>query len=153
MNLFASPWTWASAATPMSRPIATANSVAGDRAETDHGGGDPGMIADGAARQQREYQCEQRAGDRHDRPPAHPNELLPTGMFLHAHEETRSPEESAADFQVPSGIPPASQGAHAVRPQVRFHGPQPLVLVQPVLTPHRGGDGPERPRPPRAAPP
>src|SRR2546429_4879986 len=36
---------------------------------------------------------------------------------------------------------------------VRFHGPEPLVLVQPVFTPHRDGDGPEWPRPPPAPPP
>jgi len=42
MNLFASPWTWASAATAMSKPIATANSVAGERvAAAGQGGREP----------------------------------------------------------------------------------------------------------------
>src|SRR5260370_28477138 len=74
-------------------------------------------------------------------------------MLLHAHQEAGSAEGAAADFQVPSSIPPSTQHAHAVRPQVRFHGLQPLVLLPPMLTPHGGGDGPERPRPSRAPPP
>src|SRR5438876_123827 len=124
-----------------------------ERAETEQGDGNPGLIAERAARQPGEHQREERAGGGHDRPPAHPDELLPTRVLLYAHEEAGRPEGAAADFQVPPAIAPAAQHAYPVRPQVRFHGAGPLVLVQPVFTPHRDGDGPERPRPPPATPP
>src|SRR2546422_1959620 len=124
-----------------------------ERAETEYRGGNPGLIAERAARQHGEHQREERAGGRHDRPPAHADELLPTRVLFYAHEEAGRPEGTAAHFQVPAAIPPAAQHAYPVRPQVRFYGAEPLVLVQPVFTPHRDGDGPDRPRPPPATPP
>src|SRR5438874_3041333 len=96
-------------------------------------------ISERAARQPGEHQREERAGGGHDRPPAHPDELLPTRVLFYAHEEAGRPEGAAADFQVPPAIAPAAQHAYPVRPQVRFHGAEPLVLVKPVFTPHRDG--------------
>src|SRR2546422_5000493 len=46
-----------------------------ERAETEHRGGNPGLIAERAARQHGEHQREERAGGGHDRPPAHADEL------------------------------------------------------------------------------
>src|SRR2546427_12168462 len=82
------------------------------RAETEHGGGNPGLIAERAARQYSEHQREERAGGGHDRPPAHADELLPTRVLFYAHEEAGRPAGAAAPFQVPAAIPPAPQGAY-----------------------------------------
>src|SRR5256885_382517 len=130
MNLFASPWTWASAATAMSRPIATANSVAGGR----------GAAAGGAA-------ASPAGSGARARTPAQPDELFPARVLPHAHQQSGRAEEAAADLEVPAGMSAAPQHARAVRPQALLHRAQPLVLLLPALAPDRAGHGPKRRRP------
>src|SRR2546428_498400 len=146
MKRLASACSWVSAATPSSRPIATSNAPA-----------DPSTADGRTARTNTGSGCEPSTesktilsgtGSSSARGLASsPNPNRP------AKRKRGGPEGAAADFQAPPAIRPAAQHAYPVRPQVRFHGPEPLVLVQPVFTPHRDGDGPERPRPPPAPPP
>src|SRR6267378_2944704 len=98
-------------------------------------------------------ECESEDGPAHGHlgPPANAHELLPAGVVLDAHDESRHAEDPAAHFEVPVVELFAAQHAGAFRAEPLFERAQPPFLCLPALAPDRCRDGPERRPSPRGA--
>src|SRR5438552_3364281 len=144
MKRLASACSWVSAATPSSRPIATSNAPA-----------DPSTADGRTARTYAGSGCEPSTESKTILSGTGSSSARGLASMPIANRRARWGQYGRAwrSSRRASALSPAAQHAHSVRPQVRFHGPQPLVLVQPVFAPYGGDHGPERPRSPRAASP
>src|SRR6266545_4603125 len=105
---------------------------------------DPEVSGRRGAGEAREHEREDRAAHGGLGPPAHPDELLPAGVILDPHDESRHAEDPAPHFEVPIVELFTAQHAGALRAEPFFERAQAVLLRLPALAPNGRGNGPKR---------